>query len=50
MAWSKETIHQRYIAGYITDDQLRRFVSLGQITQDEFDAWYTEKHGENQAE
>lgn len=47
MAWSKEVIHDRYIKGYITDEQLSRFVALGQITQDDYDLWYTEKHGEN---
>lgn len=50
MAWSKKDIHDRYMKGYITDEQLVRFVELGQITQEEYDLWYAEKHPEPNAE
>ena len=42
-----EKIRERYMRNYITDAQLQRFVDLGIITQEQYDALWTEKHGEN---
>lgn len=44
---SYETIRDRYLKNYITDAQLLRFVTLGIITQDQYNALYAEKHPED---
>jgi uncharacterized XkdX family phage protein len=40
-----EKIRERYLKGYIRDDQLDRFVTLGVITQEQADALKLEKYG-----
>lgn len=40
-----ETIRKRYLANYIRDDQLKRYVELGVITEAQYEALYKEKHG-----
>ena len=42
-----EKIRERYLKNYLTDAQLQRFVDLDIITQEQYDALWTEKHGEN---
>ena len=39
-----ETIRDRYLKNYITDDQLLRFKNLGIITEEQYAALYAEKH------
>ena len=47
---SYETIRERYLKNYITDNQLVRFKNLGIITEEQYAALYAEKHSEEQGE
>ena len=44
-----EKIRERYLKNYITDAQLRRFVDLGIITQEQYDTLWGDKYRENEA-
>ncbi len=44
MSKKAETILKRYEKGYVTDDQLLRYLKLGAITQEEYDDIYATKH------
>ena len=46
---SYEKIRERYLKNYITDAQLQRFVDLGIITQEQYDALWGDKYRENEA-
>lgn len=50
MSRKAEQIKTRYLKGYVTDEQLLRYLELGAITQDEYDAIYAEKHPAAQEE
>ncbi len=39
-----EQIKNRYVLGYVTDEQLLRYFQLGVITQAEYDEIYALKH------
>ena len=39
-----EQIKNRYILGYVTDEQLSRYKDLGVLTQAEYDEIYALKH------
>lgn len=41
-----EKIKERYLMGYVTDEQLLRYKELGVLTQTEYDEIYALKHGE----
>ena len=41
-----EKIKERYLMGYVTDEQLLRYKELGVLTQAEYDEIYALKHGE----
>lgn len=41
-----EKIKERYLMGYVTDEQLLRYKELGAITQSEYDEIYALKHEE----
>lgn len=41
-----EQIKNRYVLGYVTDEQLLRYKDLGVLTQAEYDEIYALKHGE----
>ena len=41
-----EKIKERYLIGYVTDEQLLRYKELGVLTQAEYDEIYALKHGE----
>ena len=41
-----EKIKERYLMGYVTDEQLLRYFQLGVLTQAEYDEIYALKHGE----
>lgn len=44
MSKKAEQILIRYEKGYVTDNQLGRYLELGAITQEEYDAIYATKH------
>ena len=44
MSKKAQTILTRYEKGYITDEQLMKYLDLGAITQDEYDTIYQTKH------
>ena len=44
MSKKAQTILSRYEKGYVTDQQLMKYLELGAITQDEYDAIYATKH------
>ena len=39
-----EKIKERYLIGYVTDEQLLRYFQLGVLTQAEYDEIYALKH------
>ncbi len=39
-----ETIKTRYGKGYVTEEQLTRYLELGVITQEEYHTIYVSKH------
>ena len=39
-----EQVKTRYEKGYVRDDQLKRYLELGAITQEEYDEIYAIKH------
>ena len=41
-----EQIKNRYVLGYVTDEQLLRYKDLGVLTQAEYDEIYALKHVE----
>ena len=45
-----ETIRERYLKNYITDNQLVRFKNLGIITEEQYETLYAEKHPVEQGE
>lgn len=44
MAPKAEQIKNRYVLGYVTDEQLLRYKDLGVLTQAEYDEIYALKH------
>lgn len=46
MSRKAEQIRERYLRGYITDEQLFRYFELGVINEEEYKAIYAEKHPE----
>lgn len=50
MSKKAETILKRYEKGYVTDDQLLRYLKLGAITQEEYDDIYATKHKDTDQE
>lgn len=44
MSTKAEKIKTRYLKGYVTDEQLKRYLELGAITQDEYNEIYAAKH------
>ena len=50
MSKKAETILKRYKKGYVTDEQLLRYMELGAITQDEYCAIYATKHKDTDQE
>ena len=44
MSAKAEKIMQRYIKYYVTDAQLKRYLDLGVITQEEYDTIYATRH------
>lgn len=46
MSAKAEKIKERYLMGYVTDEQLLRYKELGVLTQSEYDEIYALKHGE----
>lgn len=47
MSAKAEKIKTRYEKGYVTDNQLKRYLELGAITSDEYDVIYAIKHPVN---
>lgn len=46
MSKKAEQIKTRYLKGYVTDEQLLRYLELGAITQEEYDEIRSTKHTE----
>ena len=44
MSKKAEQVKTRYEKGYVRDDQLKRYLELGAITQEEYDEIYAIKH------
>ena len=44
MSKKAEQVKTRYEKGYVRDDQLKRYLELGAITQKEYDEIYAIKH------
>lgn len=44
MSKKAEQIKTRYMKGYVTNEQLLRYLELGAITQEEYDEIYAAKH------
>ena len=44
MSKTAQRIMTRYEKGYVTDEQLLRYLELGAITQEEYDIIYATKH------
>jgi len=50
MSAKAEKIMERYLKGYVTEEQLIRYKELGVITQEEYDYIYSQKHPEQPEE
>lgn len=50
MSAKAQKIMERYEQSYVTDAQLTRYLELGVITQEEYDAIYATKHPVEEAE
>lgn len=46
MSRKAEQIRERYLKGYVTDEQLLRYKELGVLTEEEYEAIYAERHPE----
>ena len=44
MSKKAESIMDRYKKGYVTDEQLLKYLNLGVITDEEYDIIYATKH------
>lgn len=44
MSTKAKSIMGRYERGYVTDEQLGRYLSLGVISQEEYEAIYATRH------
>lgn len=44
MSKKAEQVKTRYEKGYVRDDQLKRYLELGAITQEEYDEIYAIRH------
>ena len=44
MSGKASKIKSRYEKGYVTDEQLKRYLELGAITEAEYDEIYATKH------
>ena len=44
MSEKAQKIMERYEKSYVTDAQLKRYLELGAITQEEYDTIYATKH------
>ena len=44
MSNKAEKILSRYLKGYVTDEQLKKYLELGAISNEEYDEIYNEKH------
>lgn len=47
MSKKAEWVKKRYEKGYVTDEQLKRYLELGAITQEEYQIIYESKHAKN---
>lgn len=50
MSSKAEKIKERYLLGYITEEQLIKYKELGVITEEEYQEIYEAKHGEEENE
>lgn len=46
MSRKAEQIRERYLKGYVTEEQLLRYKELGVITEEEYQMIYDERHPE----
>lgn len=47
MSKKAKQIMTRYEKGYVTDEQLEKYLELGAISQEEYDTIYASKHMNN---